>query len=108
MRVTVGSIQDFCSELRERSEDVQQRTVRVAIVREPEQREAVTFAVGFAATCVLNTSDGPCLLEYVTGTGSDGRSGEHGSSKAADMDRLLRETCDDLQLKVRPGKIELV
>src|SRR5690606_6146559 len=109
MVVQLGSIEDFCSELRDRSDAVRERIVRCATVRAPEQKERVSFAVGISATTVLNTEDGPCLIEYSGLCGRDTPAkGDEGSQEAARMDRLLRETCDDLALRVRPGKNELV
>jgi len=105
MRIEVTTIDDFCKELREEGskKNVWQLQVRYRIDRTAEQDEEISFQVGIWLTAVIDYEEDRFILELALATGCDDQEGYSGTAKAEEH----QELCDDVGLKLRPGKFEL-
>jgi hypothetical protein len=105
--VEFASIDDFIAELRDECSLIADRIVRWHISRTPEQREGVSFQIDVWATALRKGGDEDLLLEFGQPVGSDSQHGQPGTQGANAIRSRLAEACDDLGLKIRPGKIEV-
>jgi hypothetical protein len=107
--VNYTSIDDLFSELREEATRVVDKIVRLQVARVPEQVEEISFEVGVWITALIKLDDDSYLLEFGASAGCDDTSAKThtGSECAAHTKQRLSELCDDVGLKLRPGKIEV-
>ena len=101
------TLADFIAELKAERELIADKTVRWRTSRTPEQEEQVTFEVDVWATALRKGGDEDYLIEFGTVVGCDAKNDEKGSAKAAEMMGVLADACENLNLQLRPGKIEL-
>lgn len=115
--VTFDNLAQFISELRDDPTKIAERTVRWHVQVTPEQQEAITFQVEAWATAIKLGDQIDTLLEFGNVAGSYGEPLEHAdsttpatSTNGSDTEKKwhehLVEVCDELGLRVRPGKIE--
>lgn len=104
--VEFDSLEDFIAELRDGQTVVRDNLVRWKVGQTAEQAEAVTFEIDVWATAIVKLPEGEQLFEFGRSVGSDDASGAHGTKAANAMRAALAEACDDLGLRLRPGKIE--
>ena len=105
--VEFHSLADFIEELRFAPETIADKVVRFQIAKTPEQVEQVSFEVSAWATAVKN-GDEKYLLEFMAKVGRDqlDADDESGSQAAEKLKSNLTEHCDDMGMRVGPGKIE--
>ncbi len=105
--IEFSSIDEFIDELRYAPETIRDKTVRFAIGKTAEQAEQVSFEISVWATAVKQ-GDEQYLLEFMAKAGCDHLdSNDLSGSAAADaMKAKLQEHCDDLSMRLGPGKIE--
>jgi hypothetical protein len=110
--VSVASLADFIQELRDYAVRIK-LPVRWHVLRQPEQKECVSFEVGAWATAMvgLETDPDAYLVECFMPCGRDAKAvgnGKEGSDNADKARAKLAEACDDTGcLQLRPGKLEV-
>lgn len=107
--VNFATLADFIAELGEEKEQIADRIVRWTTNRRPEQPEEISFQWEGWATAAAICKDGDYLYEICVPLGRESeqagvRAGPENADKAADK---LRESCRQLGLRLRPGKIEV-
>lgn len=106
--VSIAKLDDFIAELRECVYRIN-LPVRWHEVRAAEQKEAISFEVGAWATVLVgNEAEADSYLaECLIPCGRDSKAGNDGTANAAKAKAKLAEACDDMNLKLRPGKWEV-
>ena len=116
MKVKLDDINEVCDELREYSDLVYLRTVRMRThelkeMTEDEQDTTGTVQLGLWVTAVIKAPDGDWLLEFGEPCGEYYENDPKEDRKEV-LDRLKKwrslvaETCERCDLKLRPGKWE--
>lgn len=113
MRVVMGSVDEFCDELLNNlcggPNAVVDRTVRMRIDRTPEQSEAITFEIGLCLSAVIANERAAYLIEFGGICGSDDKTDPMGGTKIArTWAKMVKRTCQKGNLKIRPGKLEMI
>lgn len=108
---TVGfdNLDDFIAELRGERDLIADKIVRWQLNRTPEQAEGFSFEVDVWATAVRKGGDESYLMEFgnVAGFDNNEEGTTSGTDSAATLKAKLTEACDDMGMKLRPGKIEV-
>jgi hypothetical protein len=112
MKVEVGSITEFCTELILDANKVHEGIVRVRVDRDPQQeklRDQVTFDVRISATALIVGPETEFVLEYQDYCGLDdiSCSDKTGSDVAEAHRAAIQRICDSYDLTIRHGRIEL-
>jgi len=108
MRVTVTTIDDFCSELTAEAANIADRIVRTRVDITPQQSEGISFDIGLWATALVNVADGgQYVLEFGEPSGVDDGGDESGSKLAREWIGEIRAVCEQYGLQMRRGKIEV-
>jgi hypothetical protein len=113
----IKDLEALIDELKEVRHRIADRTVRWEVMHIPQSEVAIQVGVWATAICRKDGSDTSSeeyLIEFGRPVGvddleiteSDG-GGPVGTNNAAAMRAKLLEACDDLGLKLRPGKIEV-
>jgi hypothetical protein len=109
MKVSFGTFEEIHTELHLEAKNVLGGVVRMRIDHNPEQLEAVTFAVDVWVSAVIVNDSGPYLVEFADRAGSDDRdTPTGGSDRAGEWNAKLAELCDKHGLELREGRIEAV
>lgn len=111
MRIICNELDEFVDELSSQAAEgfVVGGIVRFTTMREWEQEEHLSCAVGVSATALLGMGDEPReLLEWTAEVGRDTQRERCGSKSAEVYVEKLVEVCDKFGLRVRPGKYELI
>jgi len=112
MIIEFDTLADFLDEIAVEASRIHEKTVRAQTVKAAEQAEGVSYKVAYTVTALVKSDDGQWLLQYYDLAGSDEpnrRTNPHraGSDQAQAWDSQVKETCDQLGLKKRPGRIEV-
>jgi hypothetical protein len=111
MRVELDNVDDFLGEINRESDHLWERCVRYQVSRMPEQDDEITFKVGLWLTAIVAKESGNWIIEMFAFSGRDEddepRMAEGSNAADAWLSRV-RTACEDLDLKLHPGKIELV
>lgn len=117
MRVICNTVGEFIEDLNIQIEDsdgidcVLERSVRTSIIQKPTENE-IKKQIIFQASAVVATLDGEgqYLLEVGVLCGFDYYGGEQdyeGTEKAEGLKKELKEFCDKVGIRIRPGVIDL-
>lgn len=109
MRVTAATPADFWADIdaaRDRGQPLVDGCIRLQAVDEPEQKERVTFAIGYWLSAIV-MGDLPYVLECCMEFGSDQppRLTEASQEREASMESIVAEA-KDRGIAVRPGRVE--
>lgn len=109
MRITVGTVDDFVSELEADAKEIHESIVRVRVDRDDIHGTGTLFSVRLWATAVVAKDTGDHLLEFGSQAGHDEPGiGDYTGSEAADeWKERIKHVAETHGLHVRPGKIEV-
>jgi len=109
MRVVFESHRDFLREITLERNNIRGNVVRARVDRLPEQDESITFSVWLHLSAVVAANTGEYVIEFSGLAGSDDEATpKGGTERVNDWTRDCVDTLKELELELRPGKIEFV
>lgn len=111
MLVHHKNLDDFIAELRDCQTTVADKIVRWQSGKLAKDHDEIEFEVAVFGTAIVGRDDADYLLEYAESVGIDrnayGDISTAGSERAKALRKKLQEHCDDMGLRLLPGKLEL-
>lgn len=103
MRVVLTSVKEFCDELQYNAADIYLGVVRMRVDEEPIQEGNPIIQYGMWLTTLVDHNGEKELLEF----GQVAEQCRGDSQVIRTWQKAVQATCDDCNLRLRPGKIEL-
>lgn len=114
MRVTHDNLADLLSDLRSEKDAIYQRVVRLQTYRldedgDNEHKRGQSFIMGLWVTALVRHEDGDWCIEFGEMAGRDTvKYPDAGTDAVDDWRQQVGKVCDDCNLIIRPGKIEVI